>query len=413
MIRPLVNRFARVGGIALCIILLLLCLPYAFCPIYDFPQPHPFHGAFLYNPYGGDTGRWYKCNFASHSNVWGGIANGKNSNDEIFHAYRSMGYDIVSFGDYEKISPPRPGQDINISNYEHGYNIWKRHHIVLGARDVDWFDLVFLQTIHQKQYILRRLKQSCEILALSHPTLRSAFTENDMRLLTNYDCIEVKSQFSSAEHLWDAALSAGKPLWILNDDDSHDVTSSEETGRFWTMVYSASGSPSDIYDAMRKGRMHGVSGERGVMDNTLKRVVVDGNEMRIDLVQPASTIQFIGQDGEIEKEVNDSTRSAVCTFRNTDTYIRTRIRNAHTTFLLNPIFRYNGASLQHFSASINWFWSVIYWCTFGLCYSFVVFLFAKHICPRRLPLKPFLHVTRVLRRILRRQTGDLNSPDQR
>lgn len=290
-----------------------------------------------------------------------------------------MEYDIVSFGDYEKISPPCPGQDIYISNYEHGYNIWKRHHIVLGAKDVDWFDLLFLQTIHQKQYILRRLKQSCEILSLSHPTLRGAFTENDMRLLTDCDCVEVCTRFSSAGHLWDAALSAGKPLWILNDDDTHNADSREETGRFWTMIFSASNSPSDIYDAMRKGRMYGVSGNDGVMDNSLERVVVDANEIRVDLAHPAKTIQFIGQEGEIKSEIKGTTKSAVYTFGSTDTYIRTRIENTRTTFLLNPIFRYDGTPLQQSSASINWLWSGIYWCVFGMCYGFFVFLLAKYV----------------------------------
>jgi hypothetical protein len=387
MVRSFVYRIARVGVISLSALFLLLCLPYAFCPIYDFPQPRPFHGASLYNPYASDSGRWYKGNFASHSNVWWGITNGKNSNAEILQAYRLMGYDIVSFGDYEKISPPRPDQDIYVSNYEHGYNSWKRHHIVLGAKDVDWFDLVFLQTIHQKQYILKRLKKSCKILAISHPTLRGAFTTNDMRLLTDYDCVEVKTRFSSAEHLWDAALSAGKPLWILNNDDSHNADSREETGRYWTMIFSASNSPSDIYNAMRNGRMYGVLGNDGVMDNALERLAVDGNEMRIDLAHPARAIKFIGQDGKIKGEFTGAVRSAAYTFSNTDTYIRTRIENTRTTFLLNPVFRHNGAPLQHSSASINWLWSAIYWCVFGACYSFLVFLLAKYARGRSLSRK--------------------------
>jgi hypothetical protein len=398
MIRPLTNRLARVGGITLCVVLLFLCLPYGLCPIYDFPQPKPFHGESLYNPYGSDAGRWYKSNFASHSNAWWGITNGKNSNPEILQAYSLMGYDIVSFGDYEKISPPCPDQDIYISNYEHGYNIWKRHHIVLGAKDVDWFDLVFLQTIHQKQYILRRLKESCEILAISHPTLRDAFTLNDMRLLMDYDCVEVNTRFSSAEDFWDAALSAGKPVWVLNDDDTHNAESKEETGRFWTMIFSASDSPSDIYDAMRKGRMYGVSGNEGVMDNELHRLAVDGNEIKIDLTYPARAVQFIGQDGKVESEIRGDVRSAMYTFGDSDTYIRARIVNGRTTFLLNPVYRYEETPLQHLTASVDWFWSVIYWCTFWLCYGFVTYLLLGKIYPRRLPSISFPVLTRALRR---------------
>jgi hypothetical protein len=394
----LLMKVTRVAGITLCIILLFLFLPYGLCPIYDSPQPRPFHGVSLYNPYASDTGRWYKGNFASHSNAWWGLTNGKNSNQEILQAYKLMGYDVVSFGDYEKISPPCPGQDIYISDYEHGYNIWKRHHIVLGAKDVDWFDLVFLQTIHQKQYILRRLKESCEILAISHPRLRNAFTLNDMRLLTDYDCVEVNTRFSSAEDFWDAALSAGKPVWILNDDDSHDVDSKEETGRFWTMIFSASNSPSDIYDAMRRGRIYGVSGNEGVMDNELDRLAVDGNEIKIGLAYPARAVQFIGQDGKVESEIRGAVRSAVYTFSDSDTHIRTRIENASTIFLLNPVYRYNGVPFQRSTASVNWFWSVIYWCGFGLCYGFVAYLLLGKIYPRRLPSMSFPVVTRALRR---------------
>ena len=40
----------------------LLALPYACAPIYQFPQPAPFAGARLFNPYEHAAGKWQRAN---------------------------------------------------------------------------------------------------------------------------------------------------------------------------------------------------------------------------------------------------------------------------------------------------------------------------------------------------------------
>ena len=56
-----------------------------YAPGYIFPEPKPFSGNKLYNPYQDlDTSRWLKANFQVQTRVWGGITNGrKNSSEDV------------------------------------------------------------------------------------------------------------------------------------------------------------------------------------------------------------------------------------------------------------------------------------------------------------------------------------------
>ena len=53
--------------------------------------------------------------------------------------------------------------------YEHGYNITKEHQLAIGARRVEWLDFPIWTWLHQKQFILNRVAQTSDLVAINHP----------------------------------------------------------------------------------------------------------------------------------------------------------------------------------------------------------------------------------------------------
>jgi hypothetical protein len=390
LLRALGTGLAALVGLAL----LVISLQYASCPIYDFPAARPFVGRHWFNPYRATTlaetlagGRWYKCNFHAHSKAWGGLTNGHQPAAEVYAAYKQLGYDVVGISNYHSItnlpsgdshhdSTNAPTNTLCVPVYEHGYNIKKSHRLAIGAREVVWLDFPLGQTLHHKQHIVLRLRQTAELVAIAHPRFVGGHPPENFRFLTGYDFVEVLNHFRTSDEHWDSCLSAGHAKWILADDDTHDIRIAEETGAFWTMVQASERTANErttnerttnertasgIYAALRAGRHYGVRGANATNDNPLQSVVVHsstdgtalgrspsdtlgntlGDTMTVRLHHAADSIVFIGQRG-IVRQTSYHAASASYLLKPEDTYIRTVIYNPHSTLYLNPVLRYDG-----------------------------------------------------------------------
>ena len=69
-------------------------------------------------------------------------------------------------------------------------------------------------------------------------------------VIVGYDLIEVVNGPFAAEDVWDAALSAGHPVWAVANDDTHDLTDSHRTAAGWNMIDAATSSTADVVDAL-------------------------------------------------------------------------------------------------------------------------------------------------------------------
>jgi len=350
-----VKLIIKIGKVALTFfigIMLLLGLGYAICPIYQYPPAKAFSGDKLYNPYAQLNGKWFKANFQVQSYCWLGLTNGRNSIEEVVARYKKLGYDIITISDYQRINK-LSGLNVNyIPVYEHGYNIWKRHQVCIGARGIIWFDFPLFQWTQQKQFILNLLKKKTDFVAIAHPKLLHAYSAKDMRKLAGYDGIEVLNHFRTSDWLWDAALSAGRAVWILGDDDSHNVDDPNQTGVCWTMINAPSLKEKNILASLRMGRAYGVKGKNALNDNGVKRVDVNNNLITVECDSVASEILFIGQGGKIRK-IAYNTNHASYLFTPEDTYIRIKIVSPKTKIYLNPIFRYNGGEIPRPQAEVD------------------------------------------------------------
>lgn len=335
------------------VVLVLLVAPYAFGPIYRFPDEAKFSGSQLWNPYGHQHGAWQRANLHAHGQAWSGLTNGQQPPAVVAQKYRELGYAVPGVSNYQEIVAHDGVQTLPL--YEHGFNIDKRHQLAVGARSVDWFDFPLWQAMSHRQYVIDRVKRRADLVALNHPTTRHAYTDDALRSLTGYDLVEVVNGPFTAEVVWDDALSSGHPVWVVANDDSHDMEDPRRLAKAWNMINAPSASTADVVDALRHGRSYavlrlGALGSSGI--TTLSAVDVRDRTMTVRLAGAPSVITFIADEGHVRKVVRDTT-VADYTFTDADTYVRTVVETPQTVLYLNPVVRWNGRTLPAPVATVD------------------------------------------------------------
>ncbi len=357
LLSRIVSVLLKLVGAVIGLFLLIFALKYITCPVFDFQESRPFAGDLIYNPYEGmDPSMWRKGNFQIQSYAWGGLTAGwKNSNDEIWDLYRSLGYEIIGTSDYQKINRYGEGKPGYIPVYEHGYGITKAHQVLIGAGRVLWKDYPLFQTRHNKQHIINRLRGDNALIFLAHPLLRNGYSIRDMELLSGYDGIEVLNNFRFSLEHWDAALSAGNYVTVLSNDDAHDLHNPDEIGQHCTFINTPTLDGEDILDAFRAGRTYGAKIwrplgesipdkiERTKVIPMLLRHEVKGDTLIVECDSVVRFIRFIGQGGEVLK-TDFQTELAAYPLRDSDTYVRAEIHFWNESALyMNPVCRYDGS----------------------------------------------------------------------
>ena len=77
-----------------------------------------------------------------------------------------------------------------------------------------WKDYLLPQTLNNKQDIINRLSADTNALVIvNHPIVRNGYSVQDFQYLTHFSCIDVLSPSCISTTMWDAALSAGKPVF--------------------------------------------------------------------------------------------------------------------------------------------------------------------------------------------------------
>lgn len=353
----LLKRLAQLLPGIVILLLIYFAILYITCPVYDFNEPVPFSGNNLYNPYENmDPGSRRKANFQVQSKAWLGLTDGrKNTNEEIHRVYESLGYDVIATSDYQKINRYKSDHPAYIPVYEHGYNIRKVHQVLIGSERVLWRDYPFLQSIHNKQHIIRLLRPDNDVIVLAHPKFENGYLPENMKWLSGYDAIEVLNYFRRSFEHWDSALSSGNYVTIIGNDDVHDIANPDEVGQYMTMINAPVVDRENVVQAILSGNTYGVYVYRPVgetMDTKIEKAkripVLQGVSLRDDTLvvsfsDTASEVVFIGQGG-IARASRTHCTEARYTIMPEDTYIRTEIHfPSKMSLYLNPVCRYEGA----------------------------------------------------------------------
>ncbi len=354
--------------ILILLVLALLWLPYLGTTIYKFPEPRPFSGSEINNPYESMVANsWVKANFQIQSYAWKGITDGRlNTNERIDSIYQMLDYDIIATSDYMKINRHRENMPSYVPVYEHGYGIFKNHQVCIGAKKVDWLDFFFYQTLNHKQQILNKIRANNELVFIAHPKLRKGYAPDDFKYLTNYDGIEVLNNYRVSLEHWDAALSSGHYVTILSNDDAHNIGNPDEVGHYCTFINVAELNKENIISSLRSGKAFGAEIYRERGDSyqikkdklkgiaTLEEANLIGDTIQIRVDRIASEIRFIGLNGELKKTDSNNT-TAKYIFKADDSYIRVEIFFPNgNKFYLNPFIRHDGDIILPKIRGINW-----------------------------------------------------------
>jgi hypothetical protein len=192
--------------------------------------------------------------------------------------------------------------------------------------------------------VIDHLGRSTELICINHPSIRNGYKENELKVLTGYDLVEVLNRGRTFEPRWDVALSAGKPVWALGNDDCHDISKPWETGSSWTMINSETNKREDIYAALRKGRSYIVKGEGAVNKFYLEKAEVIGDSVHFSFSGKANEIRLTGQNGKVILSLKDTAEISY-KFTVADTYVRAAAYYGNFDILLNPVIRYDGKTI--------------------------------------------------------------------
>ncbi|MBN2490072.1 MAG: hypothetical protein JXQ29_04400 [Planctomycetes bacterium] len=335
-------------GLAGLVLLAAVLFHFAYPPVYEFPPAHPFSGAQWYNPYDRAGSDWLVANFHAHSRTWLGFDRGGGAHalETVWNQYRAIGYDVIGISNYQSIRPPMPGETMYVTAYEHGYGIFQQHQTVLGAPAVSWFDFPLYQGTRHKQCVIDRLRADAAVVVINHPNKSGSYTLDDFRRLARYTGVELASLYARGLAHWDAALSAGRPVWGFCSDDYHEVEKLQQDGVGWLMVAAASRTPAALLAAIREGRFYSVWARQDRHPNELETCRIRAGRLEVELREPASCVRFIGQEGTVRAEFHHRA-AAGYPLAATDTYLRVEAVTRATTLFLNPVFRHDGEPLAH------------------------------------------------------------------
>lgn len=356
------------------------------CDIYNFPSSKKFSGEFLYNPYAASCAAWQETNFHAHAIAWNGITNGKQTAQTILDLYKQKGYAYSCISNYENIAN-EDAESGSINVYEHGYNIRKIHQLAIMPQKVCYTDFPLFQSASTKQFIINKLSASAKAVALPHPMVKDGYSDNDLKKLSGYNLIEVLNHAGNAACKWDVALSAGKPVWIIGDDDTHDVFDTSETFHNWTMIDCNQQNKDSLVENLINGNAYAVNGNDAVNDNKLINLKANCMHVSMQLQNNADSIQLVGQNG-IKRKTFFNTNKADYTFLNNDTYIRAVVYNKATTMFLNPVIRFDGKTKPQniFMASINSANTIFYRSFLIICWLFLSIYFYRRSAAQLLSL---------------------------
>lgn len=354
-----------------------------FVPSYSFDEPKPFSGTYLHNPYKDmNPDNWIQSNFHAHTRQFGGVTNGRmNTNEMLDSVYSALGFQHVGISDYNKINYYDSVNHSFIPTYEHGYGVFKIHQLCIGAKKVRRLDYFALQNLSMKQHTLNRLSKQTRHVVLAHPSfVKKGYLVEDMKYLSNYKLMEVLNGFRISTAHWDTALSNGHLVYLIGNDDSHDVSDMTDVATRFTMINAPENEAEQLLCALENGSAIGVDfpvKKEETLEQKIERLKKDlpyitqielkDDTLLISASKQIKKIKFIGQDSK-ELDVQKDKKTAMYVVQPEDNYVRAELNfKGGATLYLNPITRHESEEIvKQRLDKINYPKTIILWMTYIL-----------------------------------------------
>lgn len=298
------------GIASIIVVAILAVLVTSFTPIYNFSEPQPFAGEDIYNPYQAvdSTTEWRRANFHTHTKVEGILNECDYWPKEVIAEFKKYGYDVVTFSNHNEITTIEATEECGVRAYEHGYNILKNHNLVFGAESEMRYDMLLPLFTSQRQFLLNLLERDADMVQMNHPLRTIATSDRDMRLLSGYDLVELDSGRSTENEYWDEALTSGRYVLGVANDDMHYPDRSNRIAVRCNFVAMSDMSYESLMSALREGCFYAMrvpdygrgDWQQKVARNATLPHVEDiglrGSEIYVTLSQEADSIKFTGSE---------------------------------------------------------------------------------------------------------------------
>ena len=299
--------------------------------------------------------RWYKGNTHTHTLN----SDGDSAPDDVVRWYREHGYQFVVLTDHEFVTPVDglnatfgaadkflviPGQEVT-GNFQgkpvhvNGLNL-KR--VVMPVKGTSVLDVL--------QRDIDGVRDAGAVPQINHPNFGWGLTIDDISRVERARLIEIWNGHPlvnnlggggspSAEEMWDAALTAGRVLYGIADDDSHYFKrigdpAAPTPGHGWVVVRTARLEAGAIVDALDRGEFYASTG----VELTDYQVTEKHISVTIRVTgQSRYRVAFIGAGGRVLAETFEN--PAIYVFRGDERYVRARVLESNGAMAwTQPVF---------------------------------------------------------------------------
>lgn len=287
---------------------------------------------------------WYKGNIHTHTTESDGDA----SPEDVTSWYRNHDYDFLVLSDHNHLtlleygySKKRnrkplmvPGEEVTL-RINNGKTAIHINGIGI-SRVVEPIDAI--DVVHTIQANVNAIIEAGGIASINHPNYTWAFDHEALKQVVGASLVEVfnghhaSNNFGapgkpSCEEIWDGVLSAGKMIYGVAVDDSHnynDFTPGHSNpGRGWVVVRAEELTVEAIVEGLATGEFYSSS---GISLRELE-ITRDGVSLEIDpMYDFIYTTSFIGKDGQILDQVTGA--EASYEIQGEEGYVRAAIRSS-------------------------------------------------------------------------------------
>ena len=284
--------------------------------------------------------RWYKGNIHTHTN----LSDGDAPPEVAVRWYRDHDYDFLVLSDHNHLTIYEhaesesdaplmiPGEEVTMSLPKPGGDYVPVHIIAIGINRV-------IEPINTDDVVstlqanIDAIAEAGGISSIAHPNYRWAFDHRQISAVTGAACMEIFNLPCnvdgapgrySMEQMWDNVLSAGRPIWGVAVDDTHNYydfgPGKQNPGKGWIVVRTAELTQDAIVDGIERGEFYASTGVY------LDELEIDDEGIRLRVRQQEDweyVVTFTGRGGTTFGQVSGT--DASYRFRGDEGYIRATV----------------------------------------------------------------------------------------